>query len=105
MPVCGWKDSRAESRGAKSISCITVKGFPNALVIRPEDIQIASYSTGDNVWPAKVEQVVFLGAIYDCRLALEDVTLRAQFPRSAVLEVGQQIYIHVDERRCVPIEE
>jgi iron(III) transport system ATP-binding protein len=78
---------------------------PQALVIRPEDIQIASCVKGDNVWPAKVEQVVFLGAIYDCRLSLGDMSLRAQFPRSAMLEVGQQIYIHVEEKRCVPIED
>ena len=52
----------------------------------------------DNVWPAKVEQIVFLGAIYDCRLALGDMTLRAQFPRSAVVEVGQLIYVHVLKR-------
>ena len=57
------------------------------------------------MWPAKVDQVVFLGAIYDCRLALGDVTLRAQFPRSAVVEVGQLIHVHVHETRCVPIEE
>jgi iron(III) transport system ATP-binding protein len=79
--------------------------IPKALVIRPEDIQIVSRSTKANVWPAKVEQVVFLGAIYDCRLALGDMTLRAQFPRSALVEVGQQIYVHVAERRCVPIED
>jgi iron(III) transport system ATP-binding protein len=78
---------------------------PQALVIRPEDIQIASCVKGDNVWPAKVEQVVFLGAIYDCRLSLGHVSLRAQFPRSALLEVGQRIFIHVDETRCVPIED
>ncbi len=79
--------------------------IPKALVIRPEDIQIASCSTKDNVWPAKVDQVVFLGAIYDCRLALGDMTLRAQFPRSAGVEVGQLIHVHVHETRCVPIEE
>ena len=79
--------------------------IPRALVIRPEDIQLASCATGDNVWPAQIEQVVFLGATYDCRLALSGVTLRAQFPRSAALDVGQQIYIHVDDRRCVPLDE
>jgi iron(III) transport system ATP-binding protein len=78
---------------------------PAALVIRPEDIQIAPGANGDNIWPAKVEQVVFLGAIYDCRLALGGMSLRAQFARNTALEVGQQIYIHIDERRCVPIEE
>ena len=81
------------------------QAIPNALVIRPEDIQIVSHSTKDNVWPAKVEQVIFLGAIYDCRLALGEMTLRAQFPRSAVVQLGQQVYIHVAERRCVPIED
>lgn len=81
------------------------QAIPKALVIRPEDIQIVSHSTKENVWPAKVAQVVFLGAIYDCRLALGDMTLRAQFPRSAVVEVGQLIHVHVHETRCVPIEE
>ena len=79
--------------------------LPNALVIRPEDIQVASHSMKDNVWPAKVEQVIFLGAIYDCRLALGEITLRAQFPRSASVQVGQPLYIHIAERRCVPIED
>jgi len=78
---------------------------PRSVVIRPEDIQIASCATGDNVWPAKIEQVVFLGAIYDCRLALGGGTLRAQFPRTAMVEADQQIHVHVDDRRCVPLEE
>jgi len=81
------------------------QAIPSALVIRPEDIQIVSHSAKDNVWPAKVEQVVFLGSIYDCRLALGEITLRAQFPRSTVVQVGQQVYIHVAERRCVPIQD
>ena len=79
--------------------------LPQSLVIRPEDIEIVSCATDNNVWPAKVEQVVFLGAIYDCRLALGDTTLRAQFPRSAVVQVGQQVFIRIAERRCVPIED
>ena len=78
---------------------------PRSVVIRPEDIQVVPHGEGDNVWPAKVEQVVFLGAIFDCRLALNGMTLRAQFPRSAVLEVGQRIYIHVDVRCCVPLQD
>jgi len=79
--------------------------LPSSLVIRPEDIQIVSCSTKDNVWPAKIAQVIFLGAIYDCRLVLGDANLRAQFPRSTAVQVGQQVYIHVAETRCVPIED
>ncbi len=77
---------------------------PQSVVIRPEDIEVVPCREGDNVWPAQVEQVVFLGAIYDCRLALGSMTLRAQFSRSAVLEVGQRIYVHVDVGHCIPLE-
>ena len=78
-----------ECPGVKSIFAHIGQAIPNALVIRPEDLQIVSRSTKANVGPTKVEQVVFLGAIYDCRLALGEMTLRAQFPRSALVEVGQ----------------
>jgi len=76
-----------------------------SIVIRPEDFQIIPNSEGENIWPAQLEQVIFLGAAYECRLALSGTTLRAQFPRSAALSAGQQIFVRVDFRRCIPLEE
>jgi len=76
-----------------------------SIVIRPEDFQIIPNSEGENIWPAQLEQVIFLGAAYECRLALGGTTLRAQFPRSAALSAGQQIFVRVDFRRCIPLEE
>jgi iron(III) transport system ATP-binding protein len=78
---------------------------PRSIVIRPEDIQIISGGEGDNVWQAQLEQVVFLGAAYECRLGLAGVTLRAQFPRSAAPSVGQRVCVRVDISRCIPLEE
>ena len=78
---------------------------PRSIVIRPEDFQIVSSGEGENVWHAQLEQVIFLGASLECRLGLSGVTLRAQFPRSAAVSVGQQVCIRVDISRCIPLEE
>lgn len=77
---------------------------PCSVVIRPEDFQIVPCGEGENIWPARLEGVIFLGAIYECRLELNGLTLRAQFPRSAALEAGQRIYVHVDIACCIPLE-
>jgi iron(III) transport system ATP-binding protein len=79
--------------------------MPRSIVIRPEDFQLVANGEGENIWPARLEQVIFLGAAYECRLGLSGTTLRAQFPRSAALSAGQQIYVQVDFRRCIPLEE
>jgi iron(III) transport system ATP-binding protein len=78
---------------------------PRSIVIRPEDFQIIPNGEGENIWPAQLEQVIFLGAGYECRLALGGTTLRAQFQRSAALSAGDRICVHVDIRRCIPLEE
>jgi iron(III) transport system ATP-binding protein len=78
---------------------------PRSIVLRPEDFQIVPNSEGENIWPAQLAQVVFLGAAYECRLVLAGITLRAQFPRSAALRVGERICVHVDIGRCVPLDE
>jgi len=78
---------------------------PRSVVIRPEDFQIIRAREGENVWQAQLEQVIFLGAAYECRLGLAGMTLRAQFPRSAALSAGQRICVHVDISRCIPLEE
>ena len=78
---------------------------PRSIVIRPEDFQVVANGEGENIWPARLEQVIFLGAAYECRLGLAGTTLRAQFPRGTALSVGQQIYVQVDFRRCIPLEE
>ena len=78
---------------------------PRSIVSRPEDFQLVANGEGENIWPARLEQVIFLGAAYECRLGLSGATLRAQFPRSAALSAGQQICVQVDFRRCIPLEE
>jgi iron(III) transport system ATP-binding protein len=79
--------------------------IPRSIVLRPEDFQIVPNGAGENIWPAQLAQVVFLGAAYECRLVLAGMTLRAHFPRSAALSVGERICVHVDIGRCVPLEE
>src|SRR5262245_25016676 len=78
---------------------------PRSIVIRPEDFQIIPGGRGENVWQAQVEQLIFLGAAYECRLELSGMVLRAQFPRSAALRSGQRVFVHVDISRCIPLDE
>ena len=78
---------------------------PRSIVIRPEDFQLVPDREGENTWPALLSQVIFLGSIYECRLELNGTTLRAQFPRNVALSVGQRVCVHVDIRRCIPLEE
>ena len=78
---------------------------PRSVVIRPEDFQLVVDCDGENTWPAQLSQVIFLGSMYECRLELSGVTLRAQFPRSVSLSVGQRIFVRVDILRCIPLEE
>ena len=78
---------------------------PRSVVIRPEDFQLVADCDGENTWPAQLSQVIFLGSMYECRLELSGVTVRAQFSRSASPSVGQRIFVRVDIRRCIPLEE
>jgi ABC-type sugar transport system ATPase subunit len=78
---------------------------PRSIVIRPEDFQIIPAAEGKNIWLAQLEQVIFLGAAYECQFTLGGTTLRAQFPRSVALSAGQRICVHVDIGRCIPLEE
>jgi len=102
---CEGEETRAHTPWGEIHFISDGQKTPRSIVIRPEDFQIIPDGEGENTWPAQLEQVIFLGAAYECRLGLAGMTLRAQFPRSAALSAGQRICVHVDISRCIPLEE
>ncbi len=74
--------------------------------IRPEDVvmhaaQPAGMPAG--TWEATVEQVVFLGELVDCRLAVDGLILRAHAHPSVRLRRGDKVVVEFNPERCIAI--
>ncbi len=70
----------------------------NVLVcIRPENVQVvAGDLEGDNVFPARVTRVSYLGAALNCELSLGVTALRVDLPTRSGLSEGAEIMIRID---------
>jgi iron(III) transport system ATP-binding protein len=72
-------------------------GLPDVLVcIRPENVQIAHDPAGENVFPALVERVGYLGNSLSCEIAAGGLRLRADLPAHSRMQEGAAIHLHVD---------
>jgi iron(III) transport system ATP-binding protein len=73
------------------------------LCIRPETLQIVPADTqGDNVFPARVTRVSYLGASLNCELLAGSTTLRVDLPVRSGLSEGAAIWVRIDPD-CVVI--
>ena len=67
------------------------------LCIRPETLQIVPPNTeGDNVFPARVTRVSYLGASLNCELLAGSTTLRVDLPVRSGLSEGAAIWVRID---------
>jgi ABC-type Fe3+/spermidine/putrescine transport system ATPase subunit len=65
--------------------------------VRPENVQVVSGDPGgDNVFPARVARVSYLGAALNCELALGTTVLRVDLPTRSGLSEGADIRIRID---------
>jgi iron(III) transport system ATP-binding protein len=65
--------------------------------IRPENVQVVSGdSGGDNVFPARVARVSYLGAALSCELSLGATVLRVDAPTRSGLSEGANILVRID---------
>ena len=65
--------------------------------IRPENVQVVSGdSGGDNVFPARVARVSYLGAALNCELSLGSTILRVDLPTRSGLSEGADIHVRID---------
>jgi len=75
------------------------------LLIRPESIALltAMPPVTENVWPAAVERIVFLGEVQDITLRLREQSLRVRVPPWVELRAGQPVYLEMAPQRCSAI--
>jgi iron(III) transport system ATP-binding protein len=75
------------------------------LLIRPESLVLltAPPQLPENVWPAAVERIVFLGEVQDISVRLREQSLRVRVPPWVELRVGQPVYLEMAPQRCTAI--
>jgi iron(III) transport system ATP-binding protein len=77
------------------------------LLIRPENIALShtppAGGAAENVWPATVELVTFLGEYQDTTVKVHDQSLRVRVHPLLELRAGQQVYVEMTPERCSAI--
>lgn len=77
------------------------------LLIRPENISLShtppATGAAENVWPATVELVSFLGEYQDTTVKVHDHSLRVRVHPMLELRAGQQVYVEMIPERCSAI--
>jgi iron(III) transport system ATP-binding protein len=69
--------------------------------IRPENIVLAEGRSGENVFPATVVQLGYLGATLHCELLAGGVVLRADLPARSTVAEGAEFTFYVDQDHIV----
>ena len=73
-----------------------------AVSIRPEDVELTeAQESGENIWPAIVEQKVFLGEAIDFRVTVGTRSLLSRQHPTLRTPVGGAIFVHVNPEKCV----
>jgi iron(III) transport system ATP-binding protein len=74
--------------------------------IRPERVAIDRDGRrgADNVLEGTIEKKAFLGDRGDCRVRINDDTLRASFPLIGDFEVGEKVFVRVDPQHCLVLD-
>jgi iron(III) transport system ATP-binding protein len=89
-------DLRLRARGSR-----VPQGTTRALVcIRPENIVPVREDSGENVIPARVTRVSFLGATVNCDLDIGGAIWRADLPARSAVSEGMVLHVRVDPE-CV----
>jgi len=74
--------------------------------IRPEDVAVSknksdlSTDAENNVFTAKVLNCTFLGPIYDLRVQVGELDLRAQTDNAIGYEKGDEVLVYLDPEKC-----
>jgi iron(III) transport system ATP-binding protein len=67
------------------------------VMFRPEDVVIgvSSSGSGPNVFTGTVEQAMFVGSRFQCRLSVNSHNVHVEVPKTQVVEPGQRIVIEI----------
>lgn len=83
------------------------KGDMVALCIRPENIQISKEKppTEINVLEGKVDNILNLGNIWDCRVMAWEKEIRIQLKPGQPLEIGEDVFLRINPVDCLCLKE
>jgi iron(III) transport system ATP-binding protein len=67
------------------------------VMFRPEDVVIGDASAlfGDNVFPATVEEAMFVGSRFQCQISVNAQRIHAEVSKSRVVEAGQRVSVEI----------
>ena len=75
------------------------------LSIRPEDIELSeSRQDGENVFPATVDQKVFLGEFIDFQVKIGGRSVQSRAHPSLRTPVGERLHVRIDPEKCVALK-
>ncbi len=80
-------------------------GEPVDVLIRPENVLVSAQppEAAENVWPATVQGVTFLGEYQDTIVKVQDQSLRIRVHPMFELRAGQQVYLQLIPQSCAAI--
>jgi iron(III) transport system ATP-binding protein len=90
-----------KARGVDSLKA----GEEVVLSIRPEDIELSeSRRDGENVYPATVDQKVFLGEFVDFQVMIGRRSVQSRAHPSLRTRVGEPLFVRIDPDKCVALK-
>jgi iron(III) transport system ATP-binding protein len=90
-----------KARGVDSLK----SGEEVVLSIRPEDIELCERrQDGENVYPATVDQKVFLGEFVDFQVMIGSRSVQSRAHPSLRTPVGNSLYVRIDPDKCVALK-
>jgi iron(III) transport system ATP-binding protein len=96
----GSEIGELKARGVDSLQ----SGEEVVLSIRPEDIELSeSRRDGENVYPASVDQKVFLGEFVDFQVMIGGRSVQSRAHPSLRTRVGERLYVRIDPDKCVAL--
>jgi ABC-type Fe3+/spermidine/putrescine transport system ATPase subunit len=79
------------------------KGSTVTLAVRPEDVRLSLERPigASNVLRGSILDRLFLGNLFDYRVDVGGITMRAIAPREHIFALGEEVYMHIDPDRCL----
>ena len=64
--------------------------------IRPENVQVSGGGDGENVFPARIDRVGYLGGVLSCGVMAGGISFRADLPAHTGMQPGADIHLRID---------
>jgi ABC-type Fe3+/spermidine/putrescine transport system ATPase subunit len=82
-------------------------GSPVLVVIRPQAIVVSPArrdAADENVFPARIERLQFLGAAIEAEVSIGKAVLRVMLDAYLQANVGETVWLELPPDRCVVVE-